>query len=855
MSSRHDGGESPHKRPAVRVTYIVAAGGAFAAAAAAFAPTALPWVVALAIGAAGGVMATRHSEEAADSERGDATALPPRPQGFKAKVEPHAPVADRSATKEKPLSAANEVAEAGTDDDAADQGAASEPAVAHSQLDFDALMAKLVSTSDPVAELRIFVGDIRTRQRATDPSKAEGSEGGLDEQTVEDDAAGQDVAAPSGAELYAARQLEEAGLFSSDVSLPAMRCVLLSTSGMPYLRITQHELPYLARLRVLKLEAALAAIHFVAHYFDDLADVTMEDCYKLNQEVAASICAQLPSIDEPIVTPDDEGDGEWAVRRAISTAIETVQLPYRLSARWRANVSYGNVAFEVDLTPEAVWPSSMFVPGVGIVTSSREMRRKAASAYALRLALLLASVSFRSSRKIQHVWVAGTVDTATRHRCYLSVDFDRGRFSRLDLTSTQDLERIYRSFVPQLRLEDGILRPVEQGFTLSQARFCPPDRYVPVSFSSKRLPKAQAQALGTDRVYGLSIEEADKRALVAADIMSRLAPKDDVEATQKNVKTILSVAGDDPDPTVRSAAERVVTKLVKGEIDDAEVLGEEFVSGDLLDRVTQAARDALQHQDYARVESLLSGVLEGIDARGDYRDSPTVVWRYFGSYVDRAMYNRMLEPAGASTMLVPDAYYEGNLMLALALLGEERPNEALEVSRRLCEVAPLDRSARLTLVRALERTSKRDEAEDQLRQMLELAHDPQTLGMAYYRMGYFKWEDGDTVAAQACYSLAINYLPTAAPVIAMEMAALAAQSDGELRDGMTADELRQTLESYDIPLAPTEKVSTIFYDCVRASLDAEVFPVARNFVHVLASFAPNDILMGIIRSMEGEPDE
>ena len=139
--------------------------------------------------------------------------------------------------------------------------------------------------------------------------------------------------------------------------------------------------------------------------------------------------------------------------------------------------------------------------------------------------------------------------------------------------------------------------------------------------------------------------------------------------------------------------------------------------------------------------------------------------------------------------------------------------------------------------------------------MLDLAHDPETLGVAYYRMGYFMWQDGDVTAAQACYALAMNYLPNAIPVIAMELIALSAQGGSTLREEMTAEEIQSVLESYQIPMAPTERVSTVFYDCVRASLDAEVFPVARNFVHVLASFAPNDILMGIIRSMEGEPDE
>ena len=49
-------------------------------------------------------------------------------------------------------------------------------------------------------------------------------------------------------------------------------------------------------------------------------------------------------------------DGEWAVRHAISQAIESFQLPYRLVANFRSNVADGNVAIEVQLTPGDVFP-------------------------------------------------------------------------------------------------------------------------------------------------------------------------------------------------------------------------------------------------------------------------------------------------------------------------------------------------------------------------------------------------------------------------------------------------------------------------------------------------------------------
>ncbi|WP_072499495.1 hypothetical protein [Olsenella phocaeensis] len=62
------------------------------------------------------------------------------------------------------------------------------------------------------------------------------------------------------------------------------------------------------------------------------------------------------------------------------------------------------------------------------------------------------------------------------------------------------------------------------------------------------------------------------------------------------------------------------------------------------------------------------------------------------------------------------------------------------------------------------------------------------------------------------------------------------------------------LEENDIPLAPTPEMSKAFQDCARASVDAEVFPVARSFVSILNRFDPSDVLTGILRSLEDAPD-
>ena len=661
---------------------------------------------------------------------------------------------------------------------------------------------------------------------------------------------------PSGIELFLAHQLRDAGLFDEDVELPRMHIVRPHASGMLYLRVEQGQTSYGAMLAVLRIEAALNAVRFASRYFDEPDSVSEQDCYSLLQRITNSVVAQAAPIDQPEEPIDDgDSDGEWAVRRGISRGIESFQLPFRLAASFRTNVSDGNVAIEITLTPADAFPKTVFIPQLGLTQTTKQMRREAASLYALRLALLLAACAFHTSEHIKHVWVAGVLDTATRHSCYYSIDFDRWRFSKLDLENIDDLELALHPFCPTMRLEDGFLRPVEQTFALSEERFCPQRRFESITLSSRRLPKPYAEALGTDHVSGLAIDEADKREALADDILRNLASPTDKEATAHDVHAILSIAGDDPDPAVRSAAERTAEKLVRGTIsEDPLSVAEEFVAGDALTRATIQAQEALSAHNAKTAIRLLDEALAQADSRQRYSDSDHVVWRYFATFVDRALYNRLNPDDGRSVMLVPRSYFNAHLLASLALIADGRVAQATDHARLLVRIAPLDTRSHLQLVQCYESLNKDEDAIAELKLFLEVAHDPQGIGTAYYRMAFFQWRVGNYLAAQACYFLAMKFLPTAAPTVALEMATLSMQqTGGDTRRDFTEQELSETLQSYGIPEAPTDRIAHAFFECARASLDAEIFPVARMFMSTLAAFAPDDITVGMMHSLEDSP--
>lgn len=71
---------------------------------------------------------------------------------------------------------------------------------------------------------------------------------------------------------------------------------------------------------------------------------------------------------------------------------------------------------------------------------------------------------------------------------------------------------------------------------------------------------------------------------------------------------------------------------------------------------------------------------------------------------------------------------------------------------------------------------------------------------------------------------------------------------------MSASEISATLSSRGIVEAPTQQVSRVFEECMRAAMDAELFPIARQFVKMFDEVTRDDVTFSILRSIEDAPD-
>lgn len=715
-----------------------------------------------------------------------------------------------------------------------------------STLDIDVLSQRLMTSDDPLSDLGLVVADIRSREQDVEGKGATS--------IIAPNSSNQGALPPSNLEVFLADSLDDAGLLAPDVAIPSMSAVRPHTSHLFYLRVNDPELSYAAKLKVLGIEAALNAALLASTFFEDADDVPMEELVRFRQRVATSVTSQTPTIADGLPTREEERpNGEWAVRKGISTGIEHFQVPYRLQASFRTNVADGDVAFVVDLTPPSVMPAHVWVDGMGIVSATPEMRRRAATDYNLRVGILLAACAFRCSSLIQRAWVAGSVDTPQSHDCYYSVRFDREGFSKIPLTGTFDPVETYRSFAAVLDEHDGQLSPVRQDFSLESERFCPARRYETVELSKRVLADPFATALGAHRVAQLGIVEESKRIEVASQISRHLT-----SSTEENVRAIMELAGNDDDATVREAARRCATKLIDGAIaeDDPQAIQDEFVNGDALTVAVEKAKEQLSQKDAEGALSVTLGALEPLELAHAYEDTPAVEWRAFGSYVDRVLYNRLLWDGSRETRLVPDAYLEAQLVVSVAALAQGQRSMATERARRAVEIAPLSIHSRLQLAQCLDAEGRSDDAMAEVGHLLELAHDPEGVGLGYFRMASYEWNRQDMRAARACYQRALSFMPGIANQMASQLSAIVLQLQGAATtsEPLSEGQVRAALAARDIAIAPTEEVSDVFFEGMRASLDAEIFPVAREFMTILGLMTHDDVYYGMLRSIEDEPD-
>lgn len=715
-------------------------------------------------------------------------------------------------------------------------------------LDMAAFGRRLTHSKNPIAELQDFMSKTREQQSKLEIQAYCASQ---------DDVAASDndseLVAPDELSLYLCRGLEEAGIFDEGAKFGSLTCVRPSRSKSFYLRINDETIAWGDMLRLVAIEGALnralfAWEHLVRDAEEGAPAPSQDEIYQFNQALANSITAQVGNTPIAHASMSDIY-GEWAVRQALASGIESFRLPLRLECTFRLNLMAGDAAIVAQYIPAPAHSASVYSEDLGrVIDVSSSMRERAAATYAMRCALLLASHAFRCSKRLCHVFVAFTMDTPAKHTCVLSGDIAREQLREYDLSASFDPEQVCRELGVHFELKDGALQEIEQGFSLDSERFCPRSRYEAVDLSERILPSFEAELLGARSVRDLAINENAHRDAVAQQLVRMLTG-----STTKDVQRILEITQNDKDPSVQDAGRRLAVQLIDGGLatNDAYALVQEFVFGDELTHACDKALALLNEGDARGASQVLTDVLAPLDGLDVYTDTSEVAWREFTSYVGRALYNRLYGQEGIEVRLVPDAYYSAQLLQASAQLMLGNIDMALGFAERACDLNPFDMSGRMRLVHCYERKGDLERACQEIGKFLETAFDPNAIAICYYRLGFLYWQLGNIKLADACYQRALSMRSASIGPAMLELQMMRIMTQSK---PLKPERVEQVLQDANIALAPTEQVTDILIGAAQAATDAEVFPVARSFATLLGSLSGDDVMHDIASSIELDPD-
>ena len=575
---------------------------------------------------------------------------------------------------------------------------------------------------------------------------------------------------------------------------------------------------------------------------------TQDACLRLMRSLATQDIKRGELTDEGLRTCYHTTDAsgtkqDWVVRSVVCNAAECAVVPFRVVYDLRLNIETGLAALSLEIPR----PTCM-----AIFTPDTTLQAGLARAYALRLAVLLATQALDASDRVRRVVV--NCHEHAKDETLVSLDIDRSIVGRLrEVASGTAIETGFPTDGRIRAAFDGSwFAPVEPFVALDDETLVPDVSRILPELDTRPAPEAIARTCHAKRICDLGINESAPRVAAWEALRGRLG-----STTEQAVSALMAERNAASDITVAEACNRTAQALVDGqvELDDLDAIGTLFRYGSALDRAVTRANKLLDEadgpEDPEAAVKILEEALAPIEDMGAYLDDETTVYRYFGSVAERIEHNAVIDEDGRDICLVPDSYFNAHSNASIALGMLDRNEEALAHAEVCMRLAPTSTYATMRKVRILEEQSRIYEAADLIIAALRHAVTPRDAAICHYRLAYMEWKLGREDLAAACYQRSLTWDTE-----------MAAQAREELDDLLanTPDLKRPTDEQADALLAR----EGIPLGCVRtdgentlaaavACMDGGALISARPLMAVLFGMNNDDVVMGVYRSLNVLP--
>ena len=202
--------------------------------------------------------------------------------------------------------------------------------------------------------------------------------------------------------------------------------------------------------------------------------------------------------------------------------------------------------------------------------------------------------------------------------------------------------------------------------------------------------------------------------------------------------------------------------------------------------------------------------------------------RYFNSYAERVIYNRMFATEGERTVLIPDNLFYAHMELADILAQIKGAKAALPHLNAMVRYAPAYPLSHLKLAVQLAREEDWDPARAACLNALHVALDRDDASFAYYRLAYAEWMCDRFDIAAAAYIMSDDIASGRIGSLEGELRELIARAQSQcIPVPTTVPEAMQVLEQAGLPVWPKTEVASLVRRAARVCVDEGMFVPAR----------------------------
>ena len=419
-------------------------------------------------------------------------------------------------------------------------------------------------------------------------------------------------------------------------------------------------------------------------------------------------------------------------------------------------------------------------------------------------------------------------------RTLVSVVFSRELFlSRIRSQGLKDPRAVYRFFDAAMQVDSqGGLKPTEAGFDMRDDRFSPQGSQEEPEFSEVTFADKSAKALGAHKAVDLSIQRADLLQRAVGGFHRLAADRTMTSAAKAQQATgIIQGIGD---PELDQLAPQVASAMIDG----TPVPDFDFSLSSQLDKERVRARDLLFSGGAAQGIQVEQNAIAHLDAAFAAEGQ---VPRYFNSYAERVVYNRLFATPGERTLLIPDNLFYAHLEIADLLAQIKEDQAALKHLNAMVAYAPAYPLSHLKLAVMLANREDWDSARAATLNALRVALDRDDASFAYYRLAYASWMRDEFDVAAAAYLMSEHISPDRIPALKSELAELQARARSQcvvLPENHR--QARQVLAEHGLPVWPHTEVASIVRQAARICVDGGLFVPARTLSMAAARMNDDD---------------